>query len=231
MTELDVIILTNTADQGIYQMTENAIESLKESEEPGKFNIIIIESNKRSTYEYNVDHQIHPSEDFNYNTYLNIGSKYCVSEYSAVSNNDVLFRKNWWTKMKQAFIDHNLDTASPKSPTEQFGIVQRVEMKHRYTPITKVVEGYEVAYTFCGWFWAMKKDVREWLFPLDEQFSFFYQDNDIVMRLKEKNCKHALVGSSLVEHFGQRSHKILHQNGTYLKHTFALEKNFIQKWG
>ena len=141
MTELDVIILTNTADQGIYQMTENAIESLKESEEPGKFNIIIVESNKRSTYEYNVDHQIHPSEDFNYNTYLNIGSKYCVSEYSAVSNNDVLFRKNWWTKMKQAFIDHNLDTASPKSPTEQFGIVQRVEMKHRYTPITKVVEG------------------------------------------------------------------------------------------
>jgi GT2 family glycosyltransferase len=133
--------------------------------------------------------------------------------------------------MRKAFEDHNLDSASPKSPTEQIGINPQWEMKHRYTPITKVVEGFDVAYTFCGWCWVIKKDVREWLFPVDEQFSFFFNDNDVAMHLKEKGCKHALVAGSLVSHFGQKSHKVLHDTGEYMKHTFGLEKNFRAKWG
>jgi hypothetical protein len=87
-----------------------------------------------------------------------------------------------------------------------------------------------IAYHFCGWFWAMKKSVREWLFPLDEKFSFFYQDNDITMRLEEKESKHALVAASHVDHFGQSSHKILLESKQYYKHTFGLEKTFMEKW-
>lgn len=230
MKELDVIILTNTVDDAIYKMTKNAVKSLKESSENDIFNIILVESNKKNNYSYDVDVYLKPDEDFNYNVYLNLAIKHCTSDYSAVSNNDVLFHKGWWAKLKQAMNQYNLDTASPKSPIEQKGIVTRAEMKHRYTPLNKVVEGYEVVVTFCGWCWVMTKDVRSWLFPLDEQFSFFYQDNDIIYRLQEMNCRHALVGGSLVEHFGQSSHKILHQNNTYLQHTFGLEKKFVEKW-
>ena len=230
MKELDVIILTNTIDDAIFKMTQNAIRSLRDSSEQDLFNIILVESNKTNNYKYDVDIFLRPEEDFNYNVYLNKAVVNCSCEYSAVSNNDVLFHKGWWAKMKQAMISHNLDTASPRSQRQQIGIVPRAEMKHRYTPMNKIVEGYQVVVTFCGWFWAMKKEVREWLFPLDEDFSFFYQDNDIIMRLEEKNCKHALVAGSLVDHFGQTSHKILKDNGTYLRNTRFLEQKFVNKW-
>jgi len=230
MKQLDVIILANTCDDHIYKMTCNAISSLRSSSSEDLFNIILIESNKSTKYEYDVDVLLRPEEPFNYNVYLNIGIEHCNNEFTCISNNDVLFRQGWWSKLHSKMIELNLDTASPKSPRQQQGIVPRAEIKHRFTPLNKVVEGYEVVYTFCGWCWVMTKNIREWLFPLDEQFSFFYQDNDIIMRLKEKDCKHALIGGSLVEHFGQSSHKILHENKTYLEHTFNLEKKFIEKW-
>lgn len=230
MKQLDVIILTNTVDDSIYRMTTNAINSLRKSSENDVFNIILVESNKTTNYAYEVDMYLKPEEEFNYNIYLNMAIKHCECDYSCVSNNDVLFHKNWWPKLNEKMVEMSLDTASPKSPIQQNGIVPRAEIKHRFTPINKVVEGYQVVYTFCGWCWVMTKDVRNWLFPLDEQFSFFYQDNDIIMRLQEKNCKHALVGGSLVEHYGQSSHKILHDNKKYLDFTFNLEKKFIDKW-
>ena len=230
MKELDIIMLTNTNDDKIYKMTSNAIKTLRQSTSENLFNLILVESNKETEYVYDVDVYLRPEESFNYNKYLNIAVEHCICDYSAVSNNDVLFNPGWWEKLRDAMIQHNLDTASPKSPTEQIGIVPRAELRHRFTPVNKVVEGHDIAYTFCGWFWDMKKEVKEWLFPLDEQFSFFYQDNDITMRLKEKGCKHALVGGSLVNHFGQSSHKILLESKNYYRHTFGLEKNFLDKW-
>ena len=128
-------------------------------------------------------------------------------------------------------VKHNLDTASPRSPTEQNGIVPFAEIKHRFTPETMVKIGFDLIIHFCGWCWVMKKEVREWIFPLDEQFAFFFQDNDIIMRLKERNCIHGLVAASKVDHFGQKSHGTFSSKDEWLKNTFALEKNFKEKWG
>ena len=36
--------------------------------------------------------------------------------------------------------------------------------------------GYDLIINFCGWCWVMKKEVKDWLFPLDEQFSFFFTE-------------------------------------------------------
>jgi hypothetical protein len=229
--ELDVIMTTFTKDKTIRDMTMNSLKSLRDCEGGKDFNIILLESNNDAEPYDLVDHYIKPGFQYHCNKYYNIGIQKAESQYTAIVNNDTLFDSKWWTKMRKAFEEHNLDSASPKSPTEQFGINPQWEMRHRYTPITKVVEGFDVAYTFCGWCWVIKKDVREWLFPVDEQFSFFFNDNDVAMHLKEKGCKHALVGGSLVSHFGQRSHKVLHDTGEYMKHTFGLEKNFRAKWG
>jgi hypothetical protein len=231
MTQLDIIMLTNTVNEKIFKMTSNAIKSLMDSEDLGTFNLILIESNKNSPFVYsNVNHYIVPEEEFNYNVYLNIGNQYCSNNYSAVSNNDVIFHKKWWTHMKNAMLKYDLDTASPRSPREQIGIIPQVEIKHRYTPESKVVMGYALVYTFCGWFWVMKKEVRDWLFPLDESFKFFYQDNDIIMRLTEKNCKHALVAKSKVDHYGQQSHKILIENGSFIEYTEKMRFIFEDKY-
>jgi GT2 family glycosyltransferase len=231
MRELDVIMTGFTGDDETREMTENSLKSLRDSEGGEDFNIIFLESNPEAAPYDSVDVYVKPGFQYHCNKYYNIGVSHAISDYTAIVNNDTLFDSKWWTKMKKAMVDYNLDSASPRSTTQQVGLNPSVEMKHRYTPITKVVEGYSVAYTFCGWCWVIKKEVRDWLFPVDEQFSFFYNDNDVAKHLESKGCRHALVASSIVNHFGQKSHKVLAATGEYHKHTFGLEKNFLAKWG
>lgn len=230
MPKLDIMMTGYTGNNEIKAMAERSIKSLRDSKGSENFNIIYLESNLESTHKYDVDVQIHPGFPYHCNKYYNIGVQNSLGDFLAVVNNDTFFHKNWWTKMHEAMEKHNLDSASPRSPVEQFGIVPRVEIKHRYTPPTKVVVGYDAAYTFSGWCWVIKAEVRDWLFPVDEQFSFYFNDNDVAMHLQEKGCKHAMVAASLVEHYGQRSHKALHDRGVYHEVTFGLEKNYTNKW-
>lgn len=230
MASLDLIMTGFTGSEDIKKMTENSIESIRKSEGSENFKIIYLESNLKSKHKYDVDIQIHPDFPYHCNKYYNIGIKESTGDYTAIVNNDTYFHTTWWKKMHGAFEKYNLDTASPRSSTEQFGIIPKVEIKHRYTPPTKIIFGYLPVYTFCGWCWVITKNVRDWLFPVDEQFSFYFNDNDVCMALDEKGCKHALVASSVVDHFGQRSHKALHDRGEYFKHTFGLEPNFKEKW-
>lgn len=231
MSTLSMIMLTNTVNEDIFRMTQNALNTLHESIGSKDFNVVLVESNKDHEWNYeHVNFYLKPPVDFNYNTYLNIAIENCDSDYIGIVNNDVIFQKDWWYKMKKAMIEHNLDTASPKSPTVQKGIVPHAEIRHRYTPDSVVREGFELIVNFCGWCWVMKKEVKDWLFPLDEQFSFFFQDNDIIMRLKQNGCKHALVGGSKVQHFGQSSHGIFKNQEDWFKNTFGLEQAFVTKW-
>ena len=231
MSTLSIIMLTNTVNEDIFKMTQHALDSLKQSIGSENFNVVLVESNKEHSWNYNhVNFYLKPPVNFNYNTYLNIAIENCDSDYICISNNDVNFHKDWWQKLEKAMISKNLDTASPRSPTEQKGIVPHAEIKHRYTPDCVIREGFELIVNFCGWCWVMKKEVKDWLFPLDEQFSFFFQDNDVIMRLKQKGCKHGLVGGSKVNHYGQSSHGIFKSREDWYKNTFGLEKAFIEKW-
>lgn len=232
MATLDIIMLSNTINHEIYNMTKHALKTLKESIGRNDFKVILVETNKDLDLPYDdADVLLKPGIPFNYNTYLNLAAEHCVGDYTCIVNNDVNFHKDWWYKMEKAMDKHNLDTASPRSPTLQNGIVPHAEIKHRFTPETTVRVGFELIINFCGWCWVMKKEVKDWIFPLDEQFSFFFQDNDIIMRLKEKGCKHGLVAASKVDHFGQKSHGTFKSQEEWQKNTFALEKNFRAKWG
>lgn len=230
MPQLDLIMTGFTGSDQIKKMTENSIRSIRKSEGSENFKLIYLESNLNSEYKYDVDVQIHPDFPYHCNKYYNIGIQHAEGEFTGIVNNDTFFHPTWWKKMHEAIVKYNLDSASPRSSTEQYGIVPQVEIKHRFTPPTKVIFGYHPVYTFCGWCWIIKKEVREWLFPVDEQFSFYYNDNDVCFAMEEKGCKHALIASSVVDHFGQRSHKALHDRGEYHKHTFGLEPTFNEKW-
>jgi len=230
MPTLDLIMTGYTGSEEIKKMAEKAIKSIRDSEGSENFKIIYLESCLDSTHKYDVDVQIHPDFPYHCNKYYNIGIQHSTADFTAIVNNDTYFHPNWWTKMHAAFEKHELDTASPRSTVEQFGIVPRVEIKHRYTPPSKVVFGYSPVYTFSGWCWVIRKEIREWLFPVDEQFSFYFNDNDVCMELTQKNCKHGFVAASMVDHYGQKSHKALHDRGEYFKHTFGLEPQFNEKW-
>jgi GT2 family glycosyltransferase len=56
-----------------------------------------------------------------------------------------------------------------------------------------------------GWSFAIKREVLEKLIPLDEDFDMYYQDNDLVERLKLLGVKHALVRNSIAVHYETNS--------------------------
>lgn len=230
MPTLDLIMTGFTGSTEIRKMAEKAIKSIRDSEGSENFKIIYLESNLESKHKYDVDVQIHPDFPYHCNKYYNIGITHSDADFTAIVNNDTYFHPTWWTKMYEAIEKHGLDSASPRSAVEQFGIVPQVELKHRYTPISKVVIGHYPVYTFCGWCWVIKRHLRDVVFPVDERWSFYFNDNDVCNQLQELGYKHGLVAASMVDHFGQKSHKALHDRGEYHKHTYGLEPEFMEKW-
>jgi len=205
LSELDIIMLTCTANDEIYNMVKKAVDTLRQSDGLGDANIILVESNHQSKYNFDVDHYIIPNIPFNYNAYLNIGVKYAKSKYTCISNNDIVFSQTWWTKLKNAIEKYNLDIASPKSTMKiQSHNVKNDYFKHMYTP-ESVVKIELKKYSFAGWCFTITEEVREWLFPLDENFVHYHQDMDLLMIFNQKNCKHGFVPASKVLHFGNSS--------------------------
>lgn len=74
MSTLSIIMLTNTVNEDIYRMTQNALDSLHQSIGSADFNVVLVESNKEHNWDYNhVNFYLKPPIEFNYNAYL----KYC----------------------------------------------------------------------------------------------------------------------------------------------------------
>jgi GT2 family glycosyltransferase len=228
MYDLDILMLTNTANDKIYQMTSEAINSLRSSDGLSDANIILLESNKNSNYKFDVNQYIIPDTDFNYNAFLNIGYNFCKGKYTCLSNNDIIFSKTWWTKMKNAFEKYNLDAASPKStmPIQPHNHPSDY-LKHFYTPDTLVKIEIK-SYSFAGWCLTLTAETRDWLFPLDEQFTHYHQDIDIMMRLQEKHARHGFVAGSKMHHYGNKSSTLLNE-GQYNNLTKS-RVLFEKKW-
>jgi GT2 family glycosyltransferase len=228
MHDLDLIMLTNTANEEMYKMTSEAVNSLRLTDGLEDVNIILIESNKNSQYKFDVNQYLIPDIDFNYNVFLNMGYKYCNGRYTCISNNDIIFSKTWWTKMKNAFEKYNLDAASPKStmPVQPHNN-QSDYLKHYYTP-DSLVKIEIKTYSFAGWCLTLTAETRDWLFPLDEQFIHYHQDLDIMMRFNEKNIKHGFVAGSKMHHYGNKSSALLSEGQK--KNLVNSRKLFDKKW-
>ena len=75
-------MLTNTADDKVYKMVKKAVDTIRQSDGLDDANIILVESNLNSKYEFDVDHYIIPDFPFNYNAYLNIGINHAKSKFT-----------------------------------------------------------------------------------------------------------------------------------------------------
>lgn len=211
----DVIILTNTSDQKTYEMTLEAISSLRQSEPHNHFRIILVESNQNNYYKYPVDVYLSYKGDFNYNKALNLAFMHIESEFIYVSNNDVYFTKNWYSLLRYYMNIFALDSASPWCPQEQFGINPAANQTILSYPKHSVIRGYRSVVHFCGWGWCMNKELLMSLLPLEETFVFWCQDDDIALTLQKKNKKHAVVTDSEVIHFGQKSYNQINASDQY----------------
>lgn len=199
MMSIDVICLTDTYDNSMYEVTNRVIKSVRISEKNVKFNIILLESNKETNFTYeNVDVYIRPEEEFNYNKYLNIANEYLTSDWVLVTNNDVIYQREWFSKILEIYNKRpDIESFSPKEV-----LFYSTIYGDHFDSEDDYFESYRVTESVMGWSLVMRKRVWDEIYPWDENFDFYYQDNDYAKTIESKGIKHAVVRDSLTLHIG-----------------------------
>ena len=202
------------------------MESLRDSEIDWNFRIHLIETNSNLTqdgWDYGtlVHRVVQPKIPFNYNQYLNLVLPEFNTDFVVIVNNDVLFHRNWFTEITRQILECELDSASPRCPRWE---------AHRPYDDEGVYTGFDSGVHFCGWCLVLRQSTLRHILPLDEAFSFWFQDNDLAQYLRCTRKRHALVSSSLVTHLESQSHELLDKDALRAQ-TMGLRQVFADKWG
>ncbi len=201
--KLSTVILAKTSSSDLFQMTLNAIESLRDSEIEIEHEIIIVESNSNYRHEGFAFPQdikvILPNEKFNFHKFLNYGIQRATGDFIALCNNDVIFYPNWFTEIDK--VAQSNPQILSFSPSDDLSSKE-----------TGFEIGYKVMTHIKGWCLVVKKDVFKTIKELDERFDFYFADNDYALTLIQYNIQHALVVASKVEHLAKRSTKVNNTN-------------------
>jgi len=223
MNTIDVIILSYAKDENIIKMNNDCINSLLNSTTNYNFNIILVETDdSKHIYEQKEVTVLQPNLKFNYNKFLNIGSKECKNDWVLISNNDTLYHKNFLEKMFEA---HNYDN-------EILSMSPMDDDWHLHKNIDKNIQiyyGHRVPYEITGWSIFLHKSVLKKIGDFDEQFDFWYQDNDYSNSLIKNKIKHALITNSKVTHLVSQSHELI-QSENRFNMTYGSVNKFNNKW-
>lgn len=198
MIQFSLIVLSKTDSDAIFQMNKQCFETFIKSVEyiDSTFEIILVESNKEAKYDYSMPNLkiITPDADFNFHKFLNIGIKQSSGNYYILSNNDVVYTKDWLKQLQQ------VATNNPKIQS-----FSPYDLKSNKLPVETIknnsfVLGYDIQKHLTGWCIIIHKEVIDKIKKLDERFSFYYADFDYAMQLQKHNINHALVTGANVNH-------------------------------
>jgi hypothetical protein len=199
---VDVICLTKTSNEDLYQMTLRTLGMLHDSEKDYTFKVHLVESGKLYDYSNLVTNYITHNIPFNYNKFINICYPYITSDWVLVINNDLRFERGWFNKIIKV---HNkradIEAFSPKCPI----LYAEFFNGHFIGTNEEYHENYKVTEFLTGWCLVMKRRVFDLIYPWDEQFDLYYQDNDYSEKIKSLGIKHALVRDSIVTHLGSKT--------------------------
>lgn len=215
-----MVILAKTASIYHFEMTQRAIDTLRCCEPDVRFRVVLVETQNSTGRDYaGVDTLVEPGGEFNYNRFLNAGVSVCQSARVVLSNNDVMFHPLWYSHVCYAMDNHGADSASAKCP--RWG-------PHRHFS-GEVVLGWQTGVHFCGWNLTLSRAVVDSVFPLDERFKFWYQDNDMATSMERAGFKHALASSALVTHLESMSHELIDPVDLY-NWTHGQHAEYDAKW-
>lgn len=186
---IDVIILANSKSQALIDMTQRAIDSLHDSEPLHNFDVLIIESGPFHLYRQ--AYCIKPEQEFNYNKFMNIGLELCKNTWVTLSNNDVLFKPYWFSKILEA------STELPEVDSFSSFTAQH----HAAKMLDKYYVQYGVGTYVTGWCLTVKRKIFETI-KLNEEINFWCSDNTYEDDLIKHGIKHALIRDSQVDHLG-----------------------------
>lgn len=212
---VDIIILADSKNAHLVQMTQSAIDTCHESEKDIQFNILVLE---QADVQYDKAKTVKMTEPFNYNRYMNIAIGMTSNPFVCLCNNDLLFHKNWASNIIRAMEQNDLLSASPKCPIAQSGRVYD----------TNVVYGYRNRHELNGWCIMTDRGLYEKIGKIDEEFEFWFADNIYSEQLKRHGVKHALIVNSHVTHIGSQTlHTI--DSKTHERYTTGAIPGFCQK--
>ena len=195
MNEMDVVIISYSKNKKCWEITFNCLNSLFSSEENWGFNVYIVESEPNVNWSemFKSTKTIHPETPYGYHKYLNIGRKQGTSPWVALCNNDLIFKKNWASKILEASkYNPSYLSFSPICPLTQpqYGININ----------TGLVKGYIIRKHLSGWCIVQKRSIYNIIGDLDESFIHWGSDNDYAQTLIANHINHMLVTTSIVEH-------------------------------
>lgn len=227
--EIDIIILSYAKNEELKKLTEQAIRTLIDSENPQeiKFNAVVIESNKLlKPFQFENSLTLYPDTEFGFNKYLNIGIKATDNPYICLCNNDLIFHKNWASEILKIMHQYpQIESANPFC--DDFRYSFHINYNRAFV-IGKPVNFFKGALT--GWCIFLKREIFKTMGLLDERFCFWYADRDYGKTLLKYKIKHALVLNSVVTHLGNKSHGTLSDN-RFSKLTYGQQYIYEDKWG
>jgi len=216
---VDAIILTDSRD---IEMTQRTIDSVKSA---GDVNVILV--SKREDYRIyrGVGVYVVIKERFNYNRFINHALEHVSNDWVLISNDDVNYHPDWFNAMMKVHEQHpEIESFSPRDT-----VLHKIWFPHLFSNKETYQEGYNVTELFQGWSVLLKCTVLYKIFPLDEQFDMYYQDNDLAECLKEKGIRHALVKDAKADH--KNTHTIgLPYSEEKIKKSAEDELKFRTKW-
>jgi len=218
MKKIDIIILSNTADDNYHNLLSITVNSIK-AQTDVETNIILVETNTeyktKEQYNLPIDVLVVPDEPFHFNKFLNHGLQHSTADYICFSNNDVRYFANSLANLIDALQIY--DSASPAA----IGY-------NEFSETQKYDESYDMNKCFLGFCYCFTRKTLNNGFDgkFDEKFSYYSQDGDVRTTLKYKNLKHVCVKSSRIEH--------MNLNGTCGKggnsFTLLLNKNTVEQF-
>lgn len=220
---INFIILTKTKDENIFNMTNNLIQSIKNTIYPenttfSNYRIIIIESQKNCKYKFdNCITLQFDQQNFNYNHAINQSINYCLSNFMqndwfCFMNNDLICDKEWILKINNVY--------SSNSQILSFGFeTPYIKKKNLEFQI-----GYNLFKHLMGCVIFCNKQVILKIGKWDQMFDYYYQDDDYLQQLQKYNILHAVIKDCRITHLGQKTF-------TNIQKCRQDSKKFINKYG
>lgn len=226
MIDVDIVIISDSYNEELKRITENAIKTLYLSEDPKliSFKTYIVESsNVDFSYLHENIKMVKPNPPFGYNKYLNLGIKCGNSDYICLCNNDLEFKKSWASEIIcEMNKDNSLLSASP--------ISYEPHISKNYANLNiGNIYGYRAVFNISGWAIFQHRKIYDIIGDLDEDMVFWYADDDYGRVLMNKNIKHALIPTSRVDHIQSKTLN-LKDDIKQKELTIDQQITFIKKW-
>jgi len=189
---MDLIIVSNAHDDTKRRLTQDAINSARNSDRQVK-QIVIIEQQRYIKYISAIT--LNYRFEFNYNKCLNFGIEYLKNNsddyYIALCNNDLIFHYKWVHEIIKSMKENNCGSASPYFKNLHSEL---------YPEINKDEIGYDVRKFVLGWCIVLNRDTLSKIGKICEGVKFWYSDNLYSEQIKLKKIKHVLSFKSRVDH-------------------------------